>query len=57
MLCFYFFPQDGKFGQSLTWPDHGSDSEAKYSTAQTESLTRDQAREDGSKYLLLFWKH
>ena len=41
MLCFYFFPQDGKFGQSLTWPDHGSDSNAQSSPAQTESLVSD----------------
>lgn len=43
MLHFYFFPQDGKSGQSLTWPNHGSDSNAKYSNAQTESLNWHQA--------------
>lgn len=41
MLCFYFFPQDGKFGQSLAWPDHGSDSIAQSSTARTERLVSD----------------
>lgn len=29
MLRFYFFPQDGKFGQFLTWPDHGSKRECQ----------------------------
>lgn len=29
MLRFYFFPRDGKFGQFLTWPDHGSERECQ----------------------------
>ena len=38
MPHFYFFPHDGKFVQSLTWPDDSSDAHAKNPTVQKGSL-------------------
>lgn len=38
MPHFYFVPLDGKFGQSLMWPDDSSDAHAKNPTVQKGSL-------------------
>lgn len=37
MPYFYFFPHDGKFGQSLTWPANSSNAHAENPTYKQEA--------------------
>lgn len=58
MPHFYFFPHDGKFGESLTQHDRSSDFYAKYPTVQAESPRWNQAwKGDTPKIFRLFQKH